>query len=196
MVTHIYRESPQQLFRELVEAALTHQQVASSPDSTSYLVHLLSAFIRPEPLYASVGASPDQTVGEILCSAIAAQGVRKLALLKFTGDLSLFVTGFQSDSLERKLIDIDYYIGLGGYAYAAIAHSGDARVDGELYEELATNFKCFVDVLIEVSENCALTDDVNVLRLYGRWLHTGSARTAAALRRRGVLLAPGSRQLQ
>ena len=39
------------------------------------------------------------------------------ASLKQIGDVSLFVSGFFSDSLRRKLVDVDYYVSIGGVAY-------------------------------------------------------------------------------
>ncbi len=194
MATHIHHESPMELFKELVEQALTHQRIESSADSAFYLVQLLSSFVRPEQLFATAGTTGDKSLAELVCMAIACEGKRKVALLKLSGDLALFLSGFQSDRLHRQ--PIDYYIQLGGYAYNSVAHCGDWRVDVALFEELATNFTVFVDVLGEVSESCLMTDCNHLLRLYERWLHTGSERVGAVLRRQGIMVSTGSRTVQ
>ena len=62
----------------------------------------------------------------------------------------------------------------------------------DLFGELAEKFAAFADVLSEVSEECALTDDRNLLRLYERWRQTGSQRSAEMLRARGILVVPSS----
>lgn len=194
MATHLHHESPMELFRELVEQALTHQRIESSEDSAFYLVQLLSSFIDPERLFATAGATDDKCLAELVLMAVSCEGRRKIALLKLSGDLALFLSGFQSDCLHRQ--PIDYYIELGGYAYNSVARCGDWRVDAALFEELAAKFALFVDVLGEVSENCQMTDSNHLLRLYERWLHTGSERLGAALRREGIMVSSGSRTVQ
>jgi hypothetical protein len=44
----------------------------------------------------------------------------------------------------------------------------------------------FADLLSEVSEATRLTDNRSVLRLYERWLQTGSRRAAVLLAERGI----------
>src|SRR4029078_12982392 len=41
--------------------------------------------------------------------------------LRRIGDTSLYVSGFWSDSLEGRLVDVDYYIEMGGTAYGELA---------------------------------------------------------------------------
>ena len=75
--------------------------------------------------------------------------------LKDVGDTSLYVSGFFADSLQRKLVDVDYYIQMGGAAYASwrasSAATRNSAVFGEVYDELGTKFPRFVDVFAEVS---------------------------------------------
>jgi len=44
-------------------------------------------------------------------------GERRAALRKL-GDAGSFISGLFADSLNRKLVDIDYYIAMGGSAYS------------------------------------------------------------------------------
>jgi hypothetical protein len=56
-----------------------------------------------------------------------------------------------------------------------------------VFAELADNFVRFVDVLSEVSERASLGSNVDLLRLYERWLKTGSRRSGQLLAERGVV---------
>jgi hypothetical protein len=121
-----------------------------------------------------------------------ANGRRRLALLKVTGDVSLFVSGFFSDSLTKRLVDSDYYVRMGGYAYAKLAKLSAHQTMVAMFSELSMKFVQFVDVLNEVSEASALTDNKSLLRLYEKWLRTGSKRSEKLLREQGVLLVDAS----
>ena len=100
--------------------------------------------------------------------------------------------GFFGDSLQRRLVDLDYYISLGGYAYSRLASHDDAFAD--VFGELAEKFVPVVDVLSDISDRSRSTNR-DVLRLYERWVRTGSARDRALLVEKG-LTAPGSRLIQ
>jgi hypothetical protein len=55
-----------------------------------------------------------------------------------------------------------------------------------VFSELAGRFREFADVLAEVSEATRLSTPASVLRLYERWLQTGSRRAAVLLARAGL----------
>ena len=188
----IHTETPEELFTELVAQAMDRQKIQSSPDSADYLVQLLDDFVRPGDLFSRAEIVPDQPLAEIFLAAVSADGMRRFTLLKLSGDLALFVAGVLSDSLKRQAADVDYYGKLGGCAYSTVAVSCRSPESATLFEELAVNFRSFVDVLAEVSEVCGLTDGSDVLRLYEKWLRTGSRRDASTLRRMGVPLVQGS----
>ena len=52
--------------------------------------------------------------------------------------------------------------------------------------DLAGRFLQFVDVLGEISEKTRLQTPLSVVRLYERWLATGSARAATLLAEHGI----------
>ena len=119
--------------------------------------------------------------------------------LREIGDQSLYISGFFADSLQRSLVDVDYYIKIGGSAYAQLARmKSGARQFEPAYVELAGKFPRFVDVLAEVSAGSSLTSDRSVVELYERWLKTGSEWIERKLRARGVVIAaaPGHGDLQ
>jgi hypothetical protein len=103
------------------------------------------------------------------------------------GDLSLFISGFFSDSLNRRLVDVDYYIQLGERAYGSLARRAVDDTFTDVFDELSEKFTAFVDVLGEVSERTALTSDADVLRLYEKWMRTRSRRSGDLLAARGIV---------
>ena len=189
-------QTPTEYFRELVEKAIARQKVGSSEVSAFYLVQLLDSFVRPDRAYLEAGVDYDQPLANLLCEAIASGEARRFTLFKATGDLSLFISGFFSDSVACKPVDFDYYASVGGYAYGRAARLTAYQATAEVFDELSEKFPRFVDVLTEVSEASALTDHSSLLRLYEKWLRTRSERTGAMLREHGVLPAPDSKIVQ
>ena len=57
-----------------------------------------------------------RAAGVRLARALDGGGAEQRASLKQIGDVSLFISGFFSDSLRRKLVDVDYYVSIGGGA--------------------------------------------------------------------------------
>jgi hypothetical protein len=176
-------ESPTEYFRGLVEAAMQHQRLAARELTSFYLVNLLAGFVHFDGSSSGGSAEP---LGVRFARALQEDGVRQRDELRHVGDTSLFVSGFFSDSLNRSLVDIDYYVQLGEYAYASLARRDDGTL-GDVFDELAGKFSAFVDVLGEVSERTALTSNSDLLRLYEKWLRTGSRRSGDLLASRGIV---------
>jgi hypothetical protein len=111
-------------------------------------------------------------------------------IMQRLGDTALFIAGVFADSLNRKLVDVDYYVAMGGSAYATVSDSMRGyRAEkslASLFNELREKFIDFVDVLNEVSERSHLSSDQDVLRLYEIWMRTGSKRREAQLRKLGI----------
>ena len=177
----VRRESTVEYFKELVERALARQGVVAGELTAYYVVHLLAGFVRRPS-----ENDPEVPLGVRLLRALDAQGLEQRATLRQIGDLSLFVSGFFSDSLRRSLVDVDYYVQIGGYAYNTLSrHETDAL--SPVFAELGDKFVGFVDVLTEVSERSSCSSNADLLRLYERWLRTGSARSGQLLAERGVV---------
>ncbi len=187
-------ETSTEYFKALVERAMARQKVSSSELSSYYLVQLLDNFVAFDQMYAEMEVDKDAPLAELLCQALASRGPRRFHLLKFTGDVALFMSGFFSDSVSRRFNDVEYYVRLGGYAYGSAARLSALEASA-LFEELAHKFVRFVDVLNEVSEESAISENAGILRLYERWRQTGSRRSETLLRREGILVGDSSRRL-
>ena len=174
-------ESPVEYFKELVESAMQHQRLAARETTSFYLVNLLAGFIHRQ--HASRDVEP---LGVRFVKALQAGGALQRDGLRQVGDRSLFISGFFSDSLNRSLVDVDYYIALGERAYGSLARQSEDRV-AEVFDELSEKFAGFVDVLGEVSERTALASNTDLLRLYEKWLRTRSPRSGDLLAQRGIV---------
>lgn len=188
----VRHESPTEYFRELVESALHHQHVDVREVTAFYVVNLLAGFVYQD---RAPGGRDSEALGVRLVKALQTAGVAQRDGLRQVGDLSLFISGFFSDSLNRSLVDIDYYIQLGERAYGSLARQSGTTAS-DVFDELAGKFPAMVDVLCEVSERTSLTSNVDLLRLYEKWLRTGSARSGSLLAAKGIVPVPGSRMLQ
>ena len=193
--TRFHRETPAEYFRALVEAALQHQQIRAGELTSYYLVNLLCNYIRLTD--GSPASLDDEPLALRLARALETGGVEQRARLRSLADDSLFVSGFFSDSLRRKVVDVDYYVSMGEYAYGSLSR-WEHDTFAETFAELARRFAEFVDVLGEVSEQSGLTSNHDLLRLYERWLRTGGRRSGQQLVERGIVpnAAIGKRFLQ
>jgi hypothetical protein len=184
----VVHESPFEFFKAQVEAACEHQRLHPSPTAEYYVVSLLTAYATRT---ATDPVPPDEPLALKLARALNDAGHAQRTGLRQVGDLSLFMSGFFSDALRRTLVDVDYYISLGGYAYGSLSELDDPLRDA--FGELSEEFPAFVDVVGEVSERCRLTSNSDLLRLYERWGQTGSRRLGDLLIERGLLPNPAAR---
>lgn len=167
-------------FHEVVTDALEATHVDATPGAEWYLVSLLGDFTRAR--------IPDEPLAVKLVGAHSAEAGVRVKTLKEVGDTSLYVTGFFAESLGRKLVDAEYYIGLGTQAYRELS----GRLGGSLtqvYGELAAHFPQFVDVLTEIRRRVDFAG-ADVVRLYEQWLKTRDEWVEKKLRGFGVMVDP------
>lgn len=181
-------------FQESVSQALGNQNIKAEDGTIIYLANLLTVFTRSENLFEftrhGLTLRPLALHYEEAVNA-ASPHARNIALQRL-GDIALFISGIFSQSLSRKPVDIDYYINMGGSAYAYLADIRDRRLNdkalGEIFAELAQKFVDFMDVLNEVCEKTHANSHKDLLRLYEVWSRTGSKRIEKQLRQYGMHL--------
>ena len=179
-------------FRDLVETSLHRQQVSVMDSTAGYLVNLLTGYARSQRLFSE---GPDglelRTLAEHYADAAHADGAeQRNHALKALGDVALFISGMFSGYLNRRLVDVDYYINMGCGAYRDLHDFVSTRIAGkgeDVFEELSREFPRLVDVLAEVSEESNLGASTDLMRDYELWLRTGSPRISARLQRRGIV---------
>lgn len=190
--------SPRDYFSEMVDVAFSKRNIKTYPAVHTYMVDLLEYYLDTKNLFESetdeLGNKQPSTLAEMFLLANSMEGLSRQGLLKKLGDKTLYISGFFGDSLNRKLVDIDYYAGMGGAAYASLA--GTVREDtlAQVYRVFSNQFLDFVDVLTYISHQTMVQSDQNVLRLYDRYLRTGSEVAREKLVEMGVLTIPSSQR--
>lgn len=189
-----------EFFRDALQDALSHQQVAVEGETEHYVVNLLTLFADADALYERTPGSSERArlkplalmLGEALEAPTQEARLRGLQRL---GDVSLFISGFFAAGFARKLVDIDYHIAMGGRAYGTLAESCPAtrgRTMRQVFAELAAKFVPMVDALNEISESAYSHSQQDCLRLYELWVKTGSERSRQLLRKLGLEPAPAA----
>ena len=188
--TLIAAQSVEAFFHDAFSSALNNQHTNARPDTVSYVAGMLALFARSEHLYErtkdGVGLKP---LAMFYADAIYHHCPRKRArALRRLGDVALFIAGLFSHSLNRKLVDVDYYVAMGGGAYSSLSQHGTGfdREAREVFAELAEKFSPFVDALSEVAQDASFSNDSDLLRTYELWMRTGSRRAARLLSRAGI----------
>lgn len=178
-----------EFFHHEVSEARTDLGIELSEHTEFYLVNLLCEFSR-------TGVSPapgDEPLALLYKRALEAELAERMRILKELGDLSLYVAGFFVEFIERSLVDLDYYISMGGNAYHNVSDLVGMQRGGEhlasIYEQLARRFTVLVELLHEVSDRTRPGElrDRDLLRLYERWLRTRSERIRKQLIDAGLM---------
>lgn len=185
--------NPLAFFHGAVLRAVNELNVSASDSAQSYLVNLLAHFINFENLYPKNdnGKREETLVLQWVSALEADTDGERVERLRKIGDVSLYISGFFSSSIRKKMVDLDYYISMGGAAYFEVSQAeGGPGSQADTFVELSEKFSTFVDVLNEVSEeHCAgMLDDKSLLEMYERWENTGSERLAKQLTRAGIVL--------
>ena len=187
----IATENVRDYFQESVKSAISHQRLDAAPQTTDYVVDLLVSYTRSDRLFETTPEGRRLTpLAMLYFEALHAETLSaRNRCLQRLGDVALFITGLFADSLHRKLVDVDYYIAMGGNAYAYLADNlrSNEAVTREIFEELSEKFVAFVDILMEVAEQARPASQSDVLRLYELWVKTGSQRAAGQLRNLGIV---------
>lgn len=189
-----------EFFQDALAKALAHQHVSLDEHTSHYVVSLLALYSRTEVSHRDM--RPGQrwvSLSELLTQAGAAEcAAEREARLQRLGDVSLFMAGFFAHGFERRLMDVDYHVAMGGRAYGTLAAariSGPRRTLCGVFGELARKFQGVVDAIGEISDAARMWGPDDVLRLYELWLKTGSRRAQGVLRRLGVAPVPASLQV-
>ena len=185
----------QDYFRTSIDDVVARQQVDIDPHASHYVVNMLTLFSRSDELYEDDGDHYGlRPLALMLADAADAESTEhRTQLLQRIGDVALFVAGFFASSLERKAVDVDYYIHMGGNAYGSLSEEVRGTFRGNavagVYYELAMKFQVLVDVLNEISEGPRSASE-NLVRTFEIWRKTGSRRAESLLREQGIVPFP------
>lgn len=177
-------------FHDVVDDAMRKRQLAATEAAEYYLVSLLADYARPD---ARSCEALERPLTLLLDEALRAPGGERFERLRVLGDGVLYVSGFFAPHLETRGVEVRYVTSLGARAYdgaGRMLRSSSGESAPDLFFELAENFQRFAELLSDVAERLMLAtvpSSAGVLKLYERWLKTGSETLGAELVGRGVL---------
>lgn len=188
--------SSQAFFGEVMTLAIEDHGIDTSRESEIYLVSLVS----DHALHPGGLGDLSQPFGLRLAKALHTHGGERFERLRSLGDDVLFLSGFFSDHLRRRGVELGYAADLGQVAYGNIAtmlrrHAADGP---PVFDELAVKFSGFVELLQHVADILAARaarDDQAIVELYERWSRSRSAVLADALLQLGVMPSRGNTEL-
>lgn len=181
-----------EFFGDLVTGAARERGVRASPAVEIYLAGLLADLAQPGAPCAEV---LDRPFALQLADAATAAGTERFERLRTLGDGVLYTSGFFTERLLQRGVELDYARSVGATAYVRAAQMlrqgrRDSPGPVEVLEELARSFRAFAELLAAVADRLrarSASSDKSVLSLYERWLRTGSAALAEALGERGLV---------
>ena len=182
-------------FHDVVDDAMRKKHVEATEAAEYYLVSLLTDYARPD---ARCNEALERPLTLLLDEALHAPGQERFERLRVLGDGVLYVSGFFAPHLETRGVEVRYVTSLGARAYDSAGKmlrgsSSDNAPD--LFFELAEKFEQFSELLTAVAEKLQLAaapSSVGVLKLYERWLTTGSETLSFELLERGMLPVRGA----
>jgi hypothetical protein len=198
-------------FRAVVVEAIRGRNVAASEAAAGYLVGLLCDYAHPGD---DAESTLNRPITFLLREAMEAPAPERFRRLRALGDGVLYAVGFFAGHVEQSGVDRSYVLNVGATAYdhaASMLRVGRASAAGHPRErapgsrpsvaapdvlgELAEKFERFADVLSDVADGTlarGARDERSVLKLYERWLRTGSDRLADELGARGLIPTRGT----
>ncbi len=181
-------------FQTEVSRLVTELHKTVPAEAQVYVANLCSRFMKSEQLFVEIEGKKDiEPLALMLKRALECEDdTLRLQTLRHLGDTALYTSGFLSERIERRGIEVDYVMEMGGMAYQGVSHivarSGAKRTMGPLYESLAKHFRDFVQVLWEVADRARVGSATSLLKLYESWRSTGSERFERRLVQSGFVL--------
>lgn len=175
-------------FQDELKAVMERQKVSTHELSFDYLVDLLVQSMDSQKFFATnaEGKLEDNFLVDLYRQYKEGNHNQQIHSLKRLGDVCLMIAGFFPDSLNRKLVDLEYYQGMGTSAYSHLSNYQLHEMARSIYKELSEKFKNLSDVFQELSERSLMQSNTDLLRLYEKWQVTGSKHIRDILKEKGI----------
>lgn len=167
------------------------QKLDLSDDACVYLINILKYFSKSENLFNRTedGKLEYRALALKLHDAVfAAKQEQKFSHLKSLGDTALYHAGLFYDGLYNQMVNVDYYINMGGTAYYSLANLSTVRGPhmADLFRELSEKFAELVEVLYICFTKDKKQSNHDILKLLERYNRTGSETVKEQLKQKGI----------
>jgi len=184
-------------FEEEIRQTAARQGREISPSASQYLGSMLAKFTDARN-YLQAGEKDEKgrerqsypALTLLWFEGLSKSLIDQLVHMQHLGDLALFTSGFFGERFSRSLLDMDYYMAMGGRAYETagkLRESLAAERELNVYFELSANFREFTEIFAELSDRTHLASDKGLLKLYEKWLASRNERLSRMLREAGVI---------
>lgn len=190
-MTIVATQSVASFFSEAVTESIRSRGLDATESATRYLVAVLADFARPQ---RSTGGDLNRPLTLLYGDAVGAlDPAERFERLRSLGDGILYGCGFFSDHFDSKGIDRRYLHAVGARAYSSaggLLRRGTTDAGPDLFGELSAKFAAFAQIFSDVADASIATGAETargLVRVYERWLRTGSSSLAGALTARGLV---------
>ncbi len=171
----------EEFFAQELSQIAVRERIVFSPRLVGYVARLLTGFHDSERLFIHESKVP--ILADLVAEMAEADDFRRRSLLKQLGDLSLMLTGYFPEALEKRSVSLSYYRHMGESAYSQLASMTDHR---SVYDELSDRFLTLCQILNCFSER-AQDKDISIPRLLENYRESSSGRLLEKLRKVGVI---------
>jgi hypothetical protein len=180
-------------FASLVGDAADEARVEATGATRAYVSGLLADYAKPGALTRDALERP---VTLLLAEARESVGRERFDRLRALGDGTLYVCGFFAEHLENRGVALRYVESVGAQAYDGAASmlrqstlAGEGSSAPDVFGELAARFDSFVRLIESIADRLVAQSGTQsgVVRLYERWLRSGSNELASALGAQGLV---------
>jgi hypothetical protein len=182
-------------FAGLVGEAVEERHLDATDATRAYVSSLLADYAKPGTLTRDALERP---VTLLLAEAKESVGRERFERLRALGDGTLYVCGFFGEHLETRGVALGYVTSVGAEAYDCAASmlrqhasGGEASSAPDVFGELAERFQAFVALIESIAARLGAqsvgSTPGGIVRLYERWLRTGSSEIASKLGAHGLV---------
>jgi len=185
-------KSLKDFFHSAVKKTVDAHQIQGEDDTVWYLTQLLCNYTRTGQFldYRSDGATLTPLADYYRQAVEAPSHYETRQHLQRLGDVAIFISSLFSGALNKKPINVGYYISMGESAYATLAdtQARDSRDRAlqDIFKDLATRFEEYVIALSDIPSSGS--ESVDLLQQFTEWERTGHPMLAQRLRSAGFVL--------
>ncbi len=161
-------------FGSLLRDAAQLQNLFASPLAIEYVSKLFVRFADVEAAFFQEGVTVP-VLADLMQEAREAETYRKYSILQKLGDTSLMVSGYFPEALQKRNVDVRYYVQMGEFAYSQLDDLSERR---GVYGELSDRFLPFTNLIQHVSVELRTQDSgpEELLQMYSQSKNPGILR--------------------
>jgi hypothetical protein len=181
MSSLVVGSSLKEFFRLVVGEVVKSHKVSLGEVTEFYVVNLLSEFAEAAKLFN------EEPLAVLYHRALQQERDEKIRTLRKLGDVSLYTAGFFRESLKDRVVGPDYYIQMGGNAYAQLAQLSPGSSFAAVYWELHQKFSALTEVLEEIAARGQCSTPQGQVKVFEQYEREGGDHLGRVLLEAGMI---------